>query len=168
VQLTKGSGEEAPSFSPDSKWVVYTALNHGKPIVLKVPVEGGEPVPLTEQPAQRPLVSPDGKYIACVYDGKVAIIPFDGGKPIQTFDKIPLVYPQIIRWMPDSRALCYLNVQGGVTNIWSQPIDGTTPRQVTNFKEDLIFRYAWSQDGGTLACERGTQISDIIMVSDFK
>jgi Tol biopolymer transport system component/DNA-binding winged helix-turn-helix (wHTH) protein len=168
VQLTKGSGEETPSFSPDSKWIVYTALNHGKPAVLKVPVEGGEPVPLTEQTAQRPLVSPDGKYIACVYRGMISIIPFDGGEPIKTFDKIPIVYPQIVRWMPDSRALSYLDMQGGVTNIWSQPIDGGAPKQVTNFKEDLIFRYAWSQDGNTLACERGTQISDIIMVSDFK
>ncbi len=168
VQLTWGSGEETPSFSPDSKWVVYTALNNGKPIVLKVPVEGGEPLPLTEQPAQRPLVSPDGKYIACIFRGMISIIPFDGGEPVKTFDKIPIVYPQIVRWMPDSRALAYLDVQGGITNIWSQPINGGPPKQVTNFKEDLIFRFAWSQDGRTLACERGTEINDIILVSDFK
>jgi hypothetical protein len=70
--------------------------------------------------------------------------------------------------MADSHALAYLDVQGGITNIWSQPIDGSPPRRATNFKEDLIYRFAWSQDGNTLACERGIEINDIILISDFK
>jgi Tol biopolymer transport system component len=168
VQLTKGTGEEAPSLSPDGRWVVYSAINNGKSALWKISIEGGEPQPLTGQLSQRPLVSPDGKLIACVYGGKVTILPFEGGPPIKSFDGIPLVYPQIVRWMPDGRALSYLDVQGGVTNIWSQPIDGRSPpRQVTDFKEELIFRFAWSNDGQTLACERGTEINDIVLVSDF-
>ncbi|MDX6695896.1 MAG: hypothetical protein QOF02_3499 [Blastocatellia bacterium] len=167
VQLTTGAGEDGPTFSADSKWVLYTASSAGKPVLLKVSIEGGEAQQLTEQPTQRPVVSPDGKYISCLYRGQAAIIPFGGGEPIKTFD-IPLVYPQIVRWMADSRALAYLDRQGGVTNIWSQPIDGGPPRRVTDFKEDFIFRYAWSHDGNTLACERGTEINDIIMITDFK
>jgi Tol biopolymer transport system component/DNA-binding winged helix-turn-helix (wHTH) protein len=168
VQLTRGAGEDSPSVSPDGQWVVYTALNAGKSTLWKVPLEGGEAQPITDQPSHRPLISPDGKYIACIYGGQLSILPFSGGEPVKTFNAIPLVYPQIIRWMPDSRALTYLDVQKGVTNIWSQPIDGAPPRQVTNFKEDLIFRFAWSHDGATLACERGAEINDIILVSDFK
>jgi Tol biopolymer transport system component/DNA-binding winged helix-turn-helix (wHTH) protein len=168
VQLTKGAGEEGPSLSPDGQWVVYAAFNAGKPTLWKVSIEGGEPLQLTDQPSQRPLVSPDGKYIACYYQGQVSILPFDGGAPVKSFETIPLGYPQIVRWMADSRALTYLKVEGGVTNIWSQPIDGSAPKQLTNFKEDLIFRFAWSQDGSTLACERGAEINDIILVSDFK
>lgn len=168
VQLTSGSGEDAPSFSPDGKWVFYIASNAGKPVLWRVSVEGGEAQALTDQPTQRAVVSPDGKYISCLYRGKVSIIPFAGGEPVKSFDTIPLVYPQIVRWMADSRALAYLDVQGGVTNIWSQPIDGSAPRRATNFKEDLIYRFAWSQDGNTLACERGTEINDIILINDFK
>ncbi|HEY0384787.1 MAG TPA: DPP IV N-terminal domain-containing protein, partial [Pyrinomonadaceae bacterium] len=168
VQLTTGTGEDAPSFSPDGQWVLYTAVNTGKPAIWKVSIDGGAPQPLTDQPSQRPLVSPDGKYIACLYGGKVSILPFNGGEPVKTFDSVPPIYPQIVRWMADSRSLAYLDSHAGVTNIWSQPIDGSAPKQVTNFKEDLIFRFAWSHDGSTLACERGTEINDIILVSDFK
>lgn len=168
VQLTRGAGESAPSLSPDGQWVIYTAFNAGKPALWRVSIEGGEPTRLTDQPSQRPVVSPDGKFIACIYAGKVAILPFDGGTPLKTFDTIPLVYPQIIRWAADSSALTYLDSQAGVTNIRSQPIDGSPPKQATNFKEDLIFRFAWARDGSTLACERGTEINDIILVSDFK
>jgi Tol biopolymer transport system component/DNA-binding winged helix-turn-helix (wHTH) protein len=168
VQLTKGTGEESPSLTADGRWVVYTAMSTGRAAVWKVSIEGGEPQPLMEQPGTRPMVSPDGKFIACIVGGKLAILPFGGGEPVRTFGTIPPVNPQIVRWTADSRALTYLDVRGGATNIWSQPIDGTPPRQVTNFKEDLIFRFAWSQDGRTLACERGTEINDIILVSDFK
>lgn len=168
IQLTKGAGEESPSLTPDGRWVVYTAMSTGRAALWQVSIDGGEPQPLTDSPSTRPMVSPDGKFIACISGGKMAILPFGGGEPIKTFDTIPPVYPQIIRWTADSRALTYLDVKGGVTNIWSQPIDGAPPRQVTNFKEDLIFRFAWSQDGRTLACERGTEINDIILVSDFK
>jgi Tol biopolymer transport system component len=168
VQLTRGAGEDSPSLTPDGQWVLYSTISAGKSSLWKVPIEGGEPVQLTDQPSQRPLVSPDGKYIACVYQGTIAILPFAGSEPVKTFDKIPLIYPQIVRWMADSRALTYLEAQGGVTNIWSQPIDGGAPKRLTNFKEDLIFRFAWSRDGNTLACERGTEINDIVLVSDFK
>lgn len=168
LQLTSGAGEEAPSLSPDGRWVIYSAFSGITPTLWKVPIDGGEPTLLTSQPSQRPLVSPDGKLIACLYQGKVAILPFAGGEALKTFEAIPSIYPQIIRWMSDSRALAYLDTQGGVANIWSQPVDGSAPKQVTNFKDDSIFRFAWSPDGSTLACERGTEINDIILVSDFK
>lgn len=168
LQLTNGAGEEAPSLSPDGRWVIYSAISGITPALWKVALEGGEPTLLTNRPSQRPLVSPDGKLIACIYQGKVAILPFAGGEPVKTFDAIPNIYPQIIRWMADSRALAYLDTRAGVTNIWSQPVDGSPPKQVTKFKDDSIFRFAWSPDGSTLACERGTEINDIVLVSDFK
>ncbi len=168
VQLTKGAGEDSPSVSPDGRWVVYAAISAGRPTLWRVPIEGGEPQPLTDQPTQRPVVSPDGKYIACFYQGKVAILPFSGGEPLKTFDTIPLnLYPQSIRWTADSRAITYFVMQRGITNIWSQPVDGGPQKRLTNFKEDLIYRFAWSKDGNTLACERGTEINDIVLVSDL-
>ena len=50
VQLTKGTGEDHPACSPDSKWVVFTKQERsgsGKPTLWKVSIDGGQPVQLT-------------------------------------------------------------------------------------------------------------------------
>ncbi|MFS8086178.1 MAG: hypothetical protein ACMG6H_11165 [Acidobacteriota bacterium] len=55
-----------------------------------------------------------------------------------------------------------------VTNIWSQPIDGGPPKQLTDFKSDLIFRFDWSRDGKWLAVARGNISSDVVLINDLK
>jgi Tol biopolymer transport system component len=173
-QLTAGSNDVTPSFSPDGQWVFYTAVESEKQMLWKVPVDGGDPVQLTNYYTAGPFVSPDGKLIACGYVNeaekparwRVAIISSDGGPPIKTFD---LKYGQLrVQWAPDGRALFYNNTRDGVTNIWSQPVDGGPPKQVTDFKSDEIFRFSWSRDGKQLALARGDVISDVVMITDLK
>jgi hypothetical protein len=55
-----------------------------------------------------------------------------------------------------------------VANIWRQPIAGGPPRKVTDFTQDQIFRFAYSHDGKQLALARGTQSSDVVMISNLK
>ena len=73
-----------------------------------------------------------------------------------------------MRWTPDGRALRYIDTQGGVSNIWSQPLDGTKPVQLTNFKTGRIFNFDWSRDGKWLALARGTTTSDVVLISDLR
>jgi hypothetical protein len=68
--------------------------------------------------------------------------------------------------MLDSRALAYLDQRS--MNVWAQPIDGGRPRQLTDFKADLTFFFDFSRDGKQLALARGTQTSDVVMITDFK
>ena len=72
-----------------------------------------------------------------------------------------------LSWTPDGQALMYVDTRGGVSNIWSQPIDGSRPRQLTNFKSDLIFRFALSPDGRQFVLKRGTQTRDVVLIRDF-
>ena len=44
-----------------------------------------------------------------------------------------------MRWTPDGRAFTYIDTIDGVFNIWSLPIDGGAPKQLTDFKTDQIF-----------------------------
>ncbi|HZS44602.1 MAG TPA: winged helix-turn-helix domain-containing protein [Blastocatellia bacterium] len=172
TQITHGKGEDYPSFSPDGKWIVYSAFGIGKRTLWKVPVEGGDPVQLTTDVAFLPVVSPDGKKLACYLmnksgtDIKMALLSFDDGNFIRFFDT-PLISPPDMAWTPDSNALCYATDHGGTSNIWRQPIDGRAPQQLTNFKSDQIFRFSWSMDGKTLACERGTMVNDVVIISHF-
>jgi TolB protein len=169
-QLTKGQSDLWPVASPDGKWVVYTSLvDSGKPTLWKVSMDGGEPIRLTDKTSFLGTISPDGKYIACRSSNpalgpmpKVAILPFDGGEPIKWLD----VSSEFFRWAPNGRAILYLDNRGGVANIWSQPLDGSKPKQVTDFKSDPVYNFDWSRDGKQLAVLRGIGTKDIVMISN--
>ncbi|MDQ3252931.1 MAG: hypothetical protein M3R15_03325, partial [Acidobacteriota bacterium] len=170
-QLTNaGSSFSHPS--PDGHWVVYTSYKSGTPTLWKVAIDGGEPVQLTDKYSSMPAISPDGKSIACLYrdeptsPSKVAIIPFEGGQPVRVFDLSTI--SGILRWTPDGRTLAYINTQRGVSNIWSQPIDGGAPKQLTDFTADQIFGFDWSPDGKQLAIARGNVTKDVILLRGFR
>ncbi len=173
-QLTNGQGEVTPTIAPDGQWVAYPAYDGTNQRIFKVPIEGGPPVQLSGINHQRAEYSPDGKWLACLVmvpetaSRKLVIIPANGGAPMKTFEKLPLQRWSYLRWLSDSSALTLAGVQDGVSNLYKLSLDGETPQTITNFKSDLIFRYAWSKDGKRLAVERGMPISDVIMISDLK
>ena len=175
-QLTGGPGDMYPKSSPDGRWVVFESTRSGSLRAWKVSIDGGEPVQLTDKLTLNPTVSPDGSLVACFYREdqpnapiKVAIIPFAGGDPIKVFD-IPgsVNISAGLRWMPAGRALTYIDTINGVSNIWSLPIDGSAPKQLTDFKTDQMFWFDFSQDGKQLALARGTETSDVILIRDFR
>ena len=71
-------------------------------------------------------------------------------------------------WSPDGRAVSYIDTRGDVSNIWLQPVDGSTPKQMTDFKSDRIFSFDWSRDGKWLTYSRGTEERDVVLISDFR
>lgn len=178
VQLTNGDDEEFPQISPDGRSVIYQGFVNGVPTLWRINADGSKPIQLTNNYSNWPVISPDGKWIACSYldeptsQWKLAVFSFDGGPPAKTFD-MPMPYLQHfvwqkIRWTADGQALTYIDRRGGISNIWSQPLSGGPPRQLTDFKADQIFNFAWSSDGKQLVCARGVVTSDAILISDFK
>ena len=171
-QLTNGPWENTPSFSPDGKWVVYNGVYEEKPVLWKVPAEGGAPVRLTNSVSLRPAVSPDGKMVAHLHLDeqsqrmRLAVVPIEGQPDIKMFNTT-VAEPHIVNWSPDGRMVTFVNTHDGVSNIWGQPLDGSPSKPLTNFKSDNIFRFAWSPDGKKLACERGFYINDVVLISNF-
>ncbi|HJP93310.1 MAG TPA: protein kinase [Pyrinomonadaceae bacterium] len=165
-QLTYGNGEQAPQFSPDGQWVVYSTIAENSS-VWRIPAAGGKPVQLTEKDSEVPTVSPDGKLVACLYKDenapvRIALIPLEGGRPLKTLDYgAPSA---ILRWTPDGRAIAYVDPRDTVSNIVARPIDGGAVKQLTDFKTDRTFSFDWSRDGSQLALARGTQASDVILI----
>jgi Tol biopolymer transport system component/DNA-binding winged helix-turn-helix (wHTH) protein len=169
-QVTLTGGADSPSVSPDGRWVAYSLLADGRWGVWKATADGGETVRLTKNLAGRPAFSPDGKLIACQYQDekdrrvKVALIRASDGELVKIFERMPQPEWGIIRWSADGRALTYIETRADVSNIWAQPVDGGAPKQLTDFKTDRIFRFAWSRDGKQLACERGTAINEVVLI----
>ncbi len=158
-----------PSLSPNGQEIIYE-VGVDTLRIWKVGIDGGQPVQLTDQESRLPLFSPDGKQFACLWwddpnaPPKIAIIPSTGGKPVKTY----ALKGEGYRWMPDGRALAYFARQDGVANIWSQPIDGGTPKQLTHFTSDGIVSFDFSRDGKQLAFTRMTTTSDVVLISGFR
>ena len=170
VQLTKEPADGA-TISPDGKWIVYMRLANSVTL-WKIPIEGGEPVRLTTQTAFSPEWSPDGKQLACWYQQeangsyKLTIISPDNGAVVKLFDT-DLNSPSRPRWTADGRALIVAVIRNGVGNLWEQPTDGSSPKQITNFSSERIYDFDISRDRKQVVLSRGTSSSDVVLITDF-
>jgi Tol biopolymer transport system component len=173
-QLTSGNGyEEYPFFSPDGRSIFYASYEGDHLSLFKISIDGGEPVRLTDGfLSDTPNVSPDGKTIEAYYREKagamlkIILLPPEGGKTTKTLD-----VPQTIgnfKWMPDGRSLAYLNTEKGVSNVWSLPIDGGQPRQLTDFTSGLIYWFDLDRTGKPSLFSRGTINRDVVLITGFR
>jgi Tol biopolymer transport system component len=173
-QLTFGVADSYPSCSADSQWVFYDNQSSSRITVWKVPIDGGEPVQLTTEYARMPVVSPDNQFMACRYYAEngqrkgIAIIPVRGGPPLKVLTEISGGLFQRVQWMANGHALTFINAADGVSNIWSYNLDDGSKQQLTHFKDDQIFTYAWSPDNKQLACERGAELNNVITLVNQK
>jgi len=155
-----------PSCSPDGKWVVFTSLARG-PSLSKIPIEGGEAVPVSDGIAGGAEFSPDGQSLAYplrVSTGHwvIAIVPASGDKPIRTIG-LP-TGAALGHWAPNGQAIDYVKLQNGADNIWRAPLDGGPPNLLTHFDSGVMWQFAWSHDGKKLALSRGSRTQDLVLI----
>ena len=167
-QLTSG-GDSRPSISADG-WVVFQrGIIQSAPITLRrVPLKGGDAVQLDEGTSIRPVVSPDGRLVAYYWllpeRWALAVKPVNGGQPLQVFPLSSTHCGRTVRWSPDSRALAYVDCEGGVANIWSRRLDSTAAQKLTDFRSGHIVAFDWSHDGSQLAWITRSQVSDVVLI----
>ncbi|WP_035356053.1 DPP IV N-terminal domain-containing protein, partial [Edaphobacter aggregans] len=180
-QLTDGRGEAGPSWSPDGRWIYYTSIPPvgvvEKSTIWRIPSNGGTPAQITSSYSWWADVSPDGKLIACLFrksDGsplKVGVLPAEGGTPLKLLEIPPLAsrltWPPF-RWSHDGKSLVDVENRNGVSNLWSFPLDGSKPKQLTNFQSDLVWSFVSSPDGTQLAVSRGMSASNAILINNVQ
>jgi Tol biopolymer transport system component len=163
--LTRAQGAWYPKALPDGS-VLYSSGDS----TWRVAPEGGAPSRVTEAHISRPSVSPDGTRFVCNYREpvtaplQVAVYQIGQATPSKLFD-IPATADSQVQWGPDGRSLHYIDTREGVSNIWSLSLDGGAATQVTRFKTDRIFAFAWSRDGTQLAVSRGSVASDAVLIT---
>ena len=178
-QLTTSAADHTdffPRCSPDGQWVVYRSRRAGQGALWKIPIDGGTPVQMRDKPTLWFSISPDGKWIAC--NGrddphqpmKLIVLPMQGGPPSKTFDAPPGMGLGSVDWAPDGRSLTFAASQKGVSNVWTQPLAGGPPKQLTDFETDVILSLAWSPDGKHLAFVRSPPSApgDAVLISSFE
>ena len=172
VQQLTTAEDYKPYCSPNGKWAVYYGWGTGKMVVSKVSTDGGKPMALTDKPSQFPAVSPDGKLVVCLYQEnpdekfRLAILSIDGGTPVG-FVSLPPTASRNFRWSADGKSILYIDEKEGFSNIWSQPINGGNPKQLTFFDSDLIYNFAQTPDGKYIVCARGPWTSDLVLISQI-
>jgi Tol biopolymer transport system component len=173
-QLTEGNYVDSnPVCSADGS-VIFVSQRSGTAGIWKVSIDGGSPVQLTNRPAQLPSISPDGKLISYFYvdenannQPRLAIMPFEGGEPVKTVELPRSVQPIAFGWLPDGRSVAYLDNRSGILNVWSKPLDGGAPRQLTNFKSEFVSSFAISRNG-KIAAYRFSATRDIVLIKGFR
>jgi serine/threonine protein kinase len=142
-----------------------------------ISIEGGTPREIADIDARAPDVSPDGRLLAFISlndsdEFEIVVCALLDCASQQRFSPPGLTDPisraSAIRFTPDQTAIAYVNAVAP-SNIWLQPLDGSPPRQLTEFTDDLsIFDFAWSADGQRLAIARGRVSTDIVLFSDLR
>jgi len=177
-----------PRCSPDGTWVVYLRSPSFTPV--RVTITGMKSPELLVQGSEGGTgpyvaISPDGKLIMYLSspDSPAAttgasvppsaskpnllkVIPFDGGAPLDRLEWP--VSAGAFQWAPTGEAVDYVLTKNGISNIWRQKLTAGPAKQITNFESGLIFDFAWSNDGKQLALTRGSQSSDVILISNFQ
>jgi Tol biopolymer transport system component len=171
-RLSSGKVDDNSVCSPDGHWMVYEDGATGGQL-MKVPIEGGAPTRLSEELAANGYdISPDSKMVAFAAFGhlgehieKLTILSLDAGQVLKSlvFEK-PRSGP--IRFSPDGKALVYPVRAGGVDNLWSQPMDGSPGKALTEYTAEHIVDFHWSFDGKQLGLIRGHTDSDVVLIRD--
>jgi Tol biopolymer transport system component/DNA-binding winged helix-turn-helix (wHTH) protein len=171
MQLTRGSYDSEPAFSPDSESVVYVTQDGHVPKLRRVPISGGEPVSLTDEFSQHPAFSPDGKVLVYYRMNQkqrdqrhLVLIPAQGGAPFKTIPA-PKNFGAVVQWGPGGDSLWYRD--STLTSIWVLPIDGTPPSPLLKLRNQTLSTFSFSQDGRRLAYSSGPQLSDVVLITRF-
>ena len=183
-QLSHGNGDIFPVCSRDSKVAFY--FDRVESRLRQVRTDGSaqpEAVPGSVIPNSivgTPSIglSRDGKYLAFVASvaasggsnpiaQKIALLPLNAGAEAHArlVDPDPRM-TESLGWAPDGKSVVYSIRVNGVENLWLQPLDGSTGRQITNFPEELIGAFRWSPDGKSVGMLRLHTESDVVLLRD--
>jgi Tol biopolymer transport system component len=172
VQLTHGIGEVYPVCPREGRWLAYVSedesLAGGN--LRKVSLDGGPDSPVISTSVVGINLAPDGKHILFAVlsqeGNKLSVgqATLDGTVPIAYLDPSPgLGKLRDGRWFPGQQTLAYVDARSGAPNVWTYPLNGKPPVQLTHFNSGRIFGISLSADGSKIALSRGSINSDVVL-----
>jgi len=162
--LVHDANREPLAVTTDGKMVYYHSTSDGTAAMWRVPVEGGQPEKPIAGKYYPSAVSADGKFLAASFrpegakEYSLAILTIEETVPRVVREFKPADgadLPDWLRWSPDGKSIAYIVTKKSISNLFSQPIDGSQPKQLTNFTSNRIYSFDFSPDGKQIICARG-------------
>ena len=156
--------------------VNYTELDGTVATALSIPLAGGTARKLFSAASTNPVAfSKDGMVAVArtagvdVHDERILAEAHDMAHPDSPPKPLTLDKRwSIQRWhlTPDGKALVYPIIEKGQWSLFSQPLDGSPGKAITEVSPIPIRDYAWSPDGSQLVVLREQSTSDVLLITD--
>jgi serine/threonine protein kinase len=175
-QLTFGANfDQDADVTPDGQTLVFNSWISNAPSVRKLPLNGGSATQLTRFQSRNPVVSPDGKLVACQirenYDGnwRWALLSLrDGSIQRDQITQIPAFDGAPMRWSPDGQELDYVDPSHANSQIWRFPLSGAAPHLLLDAPGKRIADFRWNRDGTRIALLSVETSSDVVLLHKEK
>ena len=170
------ASEQLDGWSRDGKWLYFDSAVNGvgrQDEIFRVSADGGTPLAVSREVYLNQFQgapSPDGTKIALMAKGlsnsqwwrnghshidetELWLKPLAEGAP----------YTQVLAggakhafpmWRPDGAALYYMSDESGAENIWTTPLGGGAPAQLTHFTDGRLLWPSIGYDGRAIVFER--------------
>ncbi len=156
-----------PHFFFSGQKIVFEVAIKGRSALWQVPLGGGEATPLIDVDVYQWAVSPDGtQAVYSSFDRQTSkvvtrIHRLDSGTPDQVLEITPETW---ICFSSDGRSVLYNTAEDMAQNVWRKSLDASSPRRVTNFNDERIYKCSLSPFRDDLACIRNTTTYDAVMI----
>ena len=159
----------APAWAPDGRSITVAALRDGVPRLVRVPLDGGPPVPIVEGYSTDPSWSPDGRFL--VYSAAEVGPSFD--VRAVTADGQPIELPRIrlsrgarrIGVVEGGAALIVLRGEIGHSDLWRIDLASGEERRLTDIARDFaVSDFDVSADGSEVVFDRRSDDSDVVLI----
>lgn len=179
-QLTQGEEDRSPACAADGKSFYYE--DNGTGAVYRMGLEGGFAEKIAPSTIENGFIagigvntSPDRKWlpgVATQVDPKTQVdvhslvmmdVETNKAGAIKMFPSEPTITLPI-QFLPDGKSIVYHAIEGGIDNVYVQPVAGGKPYPLTHFTEDHFRSFSVSPDGKTVAVVRTHTLSDVLLL----
>jgi Tol biopolymer transport system component len=160
---------DAPSWSPDGRWIAVVAYEGKEQPLFKVPLDGGAPVRLVGWINVNPVWSPDGSFIVYSERGKLAsnrlkaITP--EGQPFPLPETRVANAGNRYRFLPDGKGLVLARGWRSDVDFWLLDLATGGLRRLTNLRPGFeVKSFDVSPDGKQILFDRFRENSDVVLI----
>ncbi|MEZ5344180.1 MAG: hypothetical protein R2681_01375 [Pyrinomonadaceae bacterium] len=182
VDLGPAKSYQQPAVSPDEKWLYYTERDKDQALIWRRSLETNVKeivlVPQDYSPEHFLSVSPDGKYLAFLYESKNTKGSEEtASERIRRFGFLNLdskshkiielhASGPMIRWTNGGKSFDYTVFTNKGSAIFRKNIDKYTEAElILEIKDDVIFNFDWSENGEDLAIGRGKAVTNVVVLA---